>query len=172
MDSQQQPADAAGNNGNHPRELFRKFAAKTSTLAGSHWAFITAVLLIVAWAASGPLFGFSDTWQMIINTTTTIVTFLMVFLLQSTQNRDARAIHLKLDELIKKNKHARNRLVDLEEVADEEIEQLEEEFREFRARNAHAEARGDTLPITDPDGPQSTQPSAPSPDRAPRTAAR
>ncbi|GAB4212055.1 MAG: hypothetical protein OHK0022_47390 [Roseiflexaceae bacterium] len=89
-------------------ELFRKFANKTSDIVGSPWAFIAAVALIIGWAASGPLFGFSDTWQLVINTGTTIITFLMVFLIQNTQNRDARAIHLKLDELIRSVKGARN----------------------------------------------------------------
>ena len=121
-------------------ELFRKFAHKTSVVVGSPWAFITAVAIIIIWAATGPIFGFSDTWQLIINTGTTIVTFLMVFLIQNTQNRDAIAIHLKLDELIRGVKSARNSLVDLEELSDEELEQLQEEFRRLRERyGKHAE---------------------------------
>ncbi|HXV41849.1 MAG TPA: low affinity iron permease family protein [Anaerolineae bacterium] len=115
-------------------ELFRKFAHKTSVVVGSPWAFITAVAIIVIWAVTGPIFGFSDTWQLIINTGTTIVTFLMVFLIQNTQNRDAVAIHLKLDELIRGVKSARNSLVDLEDLSDEELEQLQQEFRRLRER--------------------------------------
>ncbi len=113
-------------------EFFRKFANKTSDVVGSPWAFIAAVSLIVGWAASGPLFGFSDTWQLVINTGTTIVTFLMVFLIQNTQNRDARAIHLKLDELIRSVKGARNSMVDLEDMSDEELARLHREFQRLR----------------------------------------
>ena len=115
-------------------ELFRKFAHKTSMDVGSPWAFITAVMIIVIWAVTGPIFGFSDTWQLVINTGTTIVTFLMVFLIQNTQNRDAIAIHLKLDELIRGMKSARNSLVDLEDLSDEELEQLQQEFQRLRER--------------------------------------
>lgn len=112
------------------KNLFWKFAQTTSRLLGSPWAFITALLVIAFWIISGPLFGYSDTWQLAINTGTTIVTFLMVFLIQNTQNRDAKTIHLKLDELIRANADARNRIIDLEDVADEEIKALQEEFRE------------------------------------------
>jgi low affinity Fe/Cu permease len=115
-------------------ELFRRFAHKTSIIVGSPWAFITAVLVIVVWAITGPIFQFSDTWQLVINTSTTIVTFLMVFLIQNTQNRDAKAIHLKLDELIRGVEKARNRLVDLEEMSDEELDALQKEFQAFRER--------------------------------------
>jgi low affinity Fe/Cu permease len=109
--------------------LFRKFAQAISHAVGSPWAFTIAVLIIVVWAATGPLFGFSDTWQLVINTGTTIITFLMVFLIQNTQNRDAKALHLKLDELLKGVKGARTGLVDLEELSDEELEELQREFR-------------------------------------------
>ncbi len=109
-------------------DFFRKFARKTSSGVGSPWAFTVAVLVIVVWASTGPLFHFSDTWQLVINTGTTIVTFLMVFLIQNTQNRDAVALHLKLDELIRALKGARNNLVDLEELSDEELEKLRLEF--------------------------------------------
>lgn len=115
-------------------EIFRKFAHITSHIVGSPWAFIAAVLVIVVWAASGPLFGYSDTWQLVINTGTTIITFLMVFLIQNTQNRDAKAIHLKLDELIKGVKGARNSLVDLEDLTDAELKELEEEFKTFHQK--------------------------------------
>jgi low affinity Fe/Cu permease len=115
-------------------ELFRKFAAKFSTIAGSPWAFITALIVLILWAISGPMFGFSDTWQLVINTGTTIVTFLMVFLIQNTQNRDAKAIHLKLDELIRSVKDARNSLVDLEDLSDEELDQLQQQFKRLREK--------------------------------------
>ncbi len=114
------------------QELFRKFASKTSRIVGSSWAFITAVLVIVVWAITGPIFHYSDTWQLIINTGTTIVTFLMVFLIQNTQNRDAKAIHLKLDELIRSMQGARNGMVDLEDLSDEELKRLQDEFQRMR----------------------------------------
>jgi low affinity Fe/Cu permease len=110
-------------------ELFRKFAAMTSHIAGSSWAFISAALIIIVWAASGPVFHYSDTWQLVINTSTTIITFLMVFLIQNTQNRDAKAIHLKLDEMIKATKGARNSMIDLDKLSDEQLKQLEESYK-------------------------------------------
>ena len=103
------------------RDHFRRFATRTSEAVGSPAAFILGLTLIVAWAVTGPLFGYSDTWQLVINTGTTIVTFLMVFLIQSTQNRDARAIHLKLDELLRGVKGARTAMVALENSTDEEL---------------------------------------------------
>jgi low affinity Fe/Cu permease len=115
-------------------ELFRRFAHKTSELAGTPWAFILAFGTIVVWATSGPIFKFSDTWQLVINTSTTIVTFLMVFLIQNTQNRDAKAIHLKLDELIRAVEGARNTLVDLEDMSDEELGKLQRQFEKLSAR--------------------------------------
>src|SRR6267142_6793711 len=102
-------------------ELFRKFAQKTSQAVGTSWAFILAVLIIVVWGATGPIFHYSDTWQLVINTGTTIITFLMVFLIQNTQNRDAKAFHLKLDELIRGVKGARTGLVNLEDLSDEDL---------------------------------------------------
>lgn len=101
-------------------DAFRVFAHRSSVILGSAWAFAGAVLVIVVWLLTGPTFHFSDTWQLIINTATTIITFLMVFLIQNTQNRDAKAVHLKLDELIRAIKDARNELVDLEDLSDEE----------------------------------------------------
>src|SRR5205809_6193630 len=100
-------------------DLFRKFAHRISQSFGSPWAFVVAVLIIIVWAATGPIFKYSDTWQLDINTGTTIITFLMVFLIQNTQNRDAKSIHLKLDELIKGVRVARTKLVDLEDLSDE-----------------------------------------------------
>ena len=115
--------------------LFRKFANKTSEVTGSPWAFITATAIIVVWAISGPIFGFSDTWQLVINTSTTIITFLMVFLIQNTQNRDAKAIHLKLDELLRAVEGARTGMVDLEDCTDEELKHLQSQFERLRASN-------------------------------------
>jgi low affinity Fe/Cu permease len=117
-------------------EAFRKFARSASNVLGSPWAFVLAALVIVVWAASGPLFGFSATWQLVINTSTTIVTFLMVFIIQNTQNRDSRALHLKLDELIEAVGAARDELVDIEDATDEELAKREEEYREVRQRLA------------------------------------
>jgi low affinity Fe/Cu permease len=113
-------------------EIFHKFAFKVSKLVGSPWMFVGALALIAVWGMTGPLFHFSDTWQLVINTGTTIITFLMVFLIQNTQNRDAEAIHLKLDELIRAVAQARTSLVDLEELSDEELEHLHEEFRRLQ----------------------------------------
>lgn len=115
-------------------ELFRKFAQKAAEALGTPWAFIGALTIIIAWILSGPIFGFSDTWQLIINTGTTIMTFLMVFLIQNTQNRDAKAMHLKLDELIHAIKEARNSLIDLEDLSDEELKHLHEDFQKLRER--------------------------------------
>jgi low affinity Fe/Cu permease len=115
-------------------DAFRVFARRSSVVLGSAWAFGGAVLVIFVWLVTGPTFHFSDTWQLIINTATTIVTFLMVFLIQNTQNRDAKAAHLKLDELIRAIKDARNELVDLEDLSDEELQKLEAQFRRMRQR--------------------------------------
>jgi low affinity Fe/Cu permease len=112
--------------------VFHSFAHRAAEAVGSPWAFLIATLVIVLWACAGPFFGFSDTWQLVINTGTTIVTFLIVFLIQNTQNRDADAVQLKLDELIRSVHGARNRLVDLEEMSDEELRELREEFRRVR----------------------------------------
>lgn len=109
-------------------------SAKISYLAGTHWAFLLAILVIGTWLITGPAFGFSDTWQLVINTGTTIVTFLMVFLIQNTQNRNSKAVHLKLDELLKGIKGARNSLVNIEELPDEALEELQEEFRKLKSR--------------------------------------
>ncbi len=108
---------------------FRILASRTSGIVGNAWSFLGAVLAIAIWAALGPVFGFSDTWQLVINTGTTIVTFLIVFLIQNTQNRDAKAIHLKLDELIFAVKGARNNLIDLEDLSDEQLAKMEKHFK-------------------------------------------
>src|SRR6266536_5759143 len=130
-------------------ELFRKFAHTVSAIVGSSWAFILAVAIVVVWAATGPLFRFSDTWQLVINTGTTIITFLMVFLIQNTQNRDAKAIHLKLDELIKGVGGARTHLVNLENLSDDELASLEEEFTRLRARHEKAVAKENPQPTAE-----------------------
>ena len=113
---------------------FSDAARRASCLLGSPAAFTSACAVVVLWAVLGPVFGFSDTWQLVINTGTTIVTFLMVFLVQSTQNRDARALHLKLDELLRSGEVARNRLINLENCTDEEIDQIERQFQALRRR--------------------------------------
>jgi low affinity Fe/Cu permease len=127
-------------------DIFRKFSQKTSEIMGSPGSFITALILLLIWAVSGPIFGFSDTWQLVINTTTTIITFLMVFLIQNTQNRDAKAIHLKLDELIRSMHGARNTLVNLEELSDAELEQVHNQFRRMSEQYSKiAETVADTV---------------------------
>jgi low affinity Fe/Cu permease len=137
---------------------FRRFAARTSELSGTAAAFLLAVALIIVWAATGPIFHFSDTWQLVINTSTTIITFLMVFVIQNTQNRDAKAIHLKLDELLKGVKGARTQFVDLEDMSDEEIEQLRKEFKHLREkieqrRGQVSQQSSHRPPEADPDEP-------------------
>lgn len=111
--------------------LFRRFARATSNGIGSPIAFVLAVVVVIAWAISGPFFGYSETWQLVINTGTTIVTFLVVFMIQNTQNRDSRALHLKLDELIRVMRKARNELVDIEDKADEVLDKYQAEFKEL-----------------------------------------
>jgi low affinity Fe/Cu permease len=124
-------------------DLFRKFAHKTSEIVGSPWAFILAAGVIVVWAITGPIFHFSDTWQLVINTGTTIITFLMVFLIQNTQNRDATAIHLKLDELIRGVKGARTGMVALEDLNDEQLAKLKREFDRLHQRAGDEGGEGD-----------------------------
>ena len=116
--------------------MFRRFAHAVSTAVGRSYAFFIACAIIIAWAASGPFFHYSDTWQLVINTGTTIVTFLMVFLIQATQNRDGKALQLKLDELIRAQRKARNVFADLEHATEAELKEFEEEFRQLR-RGGH-----------------------------------
>jgi low affinity Fe/Cu permease len=111
--------------------MFRKLAHFTSEVIGSPLAFFLAVVVVLSWAFSGQFFGYSDTWQLVINTGTTIMTFLMIFLVQNTQNRDARAIHLKLDELIRSLEEARNDLLDIEDEPDQRLSDLHKEFTEL-----------------------------------------
>ncbi len=120
---------------------FLRFASAISRVVGTYRAFAVAVALIVLWAALGPVFHFSDSWQLVINTLTTVVTFAMVFLIQATQNHELRALHLKLDELIRSQRKARNVFADLQHATEEEMEELEREFRRLRARS-HAREDG------------------------------
>jgi low affinity Fe/Cu permease len=119
---------------------FRKLAQTVANLVGSPYAFSAALTVVALWGLSGPVFGFSDTWQLVINTATTIVTFLMVFLIQNTQNRDSKALHIKLDELIVMTKGADNAFADLEGLSDDQLQQLEGRFRELAARSAPPDA--------------------------------
>ncbi|HEY2625851.1 MAG TPA: low affinity iron permease family protein [Candidatus Udaeobacter sp.] len=118
-------------------DVFRVFARKSSVALGSAWTFAAAILIVMAWALTGARFHYSDTWQLIINTGTTIVTFLMVFLIQNTQNRDAKSVHLKLDEVIRAVKGARNELVSLQELSDEDLTKLEQQFQRVRKNAEH-----------------------------------
>jgi len=119
-------------------EAFRKFSHRISELMGSAWAFIIAMCAVIIWAIFGPIFNFSNTWQLFINTMTTVLTFLMVFLIQNTQNRDARATHLKLDELIHSVTKAHNNMIHIEDLSDEELDRLGQKFEKYKV---HADAR-------------------------------
>lgn len=127
------------------KNLFERFANWAASFAGSAGAFMTASLLVVVWAATGPFFRFSETWQMIINTGTTIVTFLMVFLIQKAQNKDSKAIQIKLNELVAAYKHANNRIVDIEDLTEEEIDQLHK-FYEILGNFFKKDLRSDKTP--------------------------
>jgi low affinity Fe/Cu permease len=143
------------NSSEHPREQpippvpetkeqqkfsFSKFAADIAYWSGTSGAFVWALAGIVLWGATGPHFHYSDTWQLVVNTSTTIITFLMVFLIQNTQNRDTRAINLKLDEIIRSHKHARNELIDIEKLNDKELEELAQHYEKIRAACDEREA--------------------------------
>lgn len=121
-------------------EFFRRFAHRVSDATGRPWAFILAITVIAIWALTGPIFQFSDTWQLVINTGTTIITFLMVFLIQNTQNRDSKALHLKLDEIIRSLENARNNMIEVEDLSDNDLAQVQDEFRLLSA-----EARDDPM---------------------------
>lgn len=116
--------------------FFTRFARWAANITGRPVTFIVAVTVLIVWAVSGPLFGFSDTWQLVINTGTTIITFLMVFLIQNTQNRDTEALQIKLDELIRANKLARNAVLDLEEMDEKQLNAIREEYLSL-AKSAH-----------------------------------
>ena len=122
-----------------PLSGYRWFARLVSRASGRPLAFSTALLAVLIWLATGPLFGFSDTWQLVINTATTIITFLMVFVIQNTQNRDTEALQIKLDELIRATRGAHNTLLDLEEMAEQQLDQLHERYQAL-ARLARAQS--------------------------------
>jgi len=121
--------------------LFTRFAKIASSIAGKPATFIAAVFIIIGWAVTGPLFGFSDTWQLVINTGTTIITFLMVFLIQNTQNRDTEALQIKLDEIIRSLKGARNEVLDLEDLDEKQLDQIRKEYQDL-AEHARDHLKG------------------------------
>ena len=123
-------------------DWFGRFAASTSGWLGSKWGFSGAALLVVAWAVSGPIFHYSDGWQLVINTGTNIITFIMVFLIQNTQNRDARAINLKLNEVIRSIDKAGNHMIDIENLSDLELDELQARYEKVRAAYLARDARG------------------------------
>ncbi|MDB5033495.1 MAG: putative small integral rane protein [Chlorobi bacterium] len=127
-------AEQSGSTAHTMREAFRKVAAATSDIVGSAWSFIASIVIILVWAVTGPMFQYSDTWQLVINTGTTIITFLMVFLIQNTQNRDSKVIHLKLDELLRAMKHARTNFAQLGHLSDDDLQRYEQEFLELCQR--------------------------------------
>jgi low affinity Fe/Cu permease len=132
-------------------DAFRIFARRSSRVLGSAWAFAGAIVILIVWGLTGPMFHYSDTWQLIINTGTTIVTFLMVFLIQNTQNRDAKAIQLKLDELIRALRGARNQLINVENLSDEDLTSLEKQFQRVRKQ---AERNGNNPGRVEPSEPR------------------
>src|SRR5436190_21827189 len=121
-----------GKNGTNTEKGFHVFATQAANWVGNKWAFLAALLVIALWLVSGPYFHYSDTWQLIINTGTTVVTFLVVFLIQNTQNRDARASHLKLDEIIKSIDQAQNEMIDIEHLSDDEHQRLGDKYQKVR----------------------------------------
>lgn len=116
-------------------DFFRRFAGKISHLTGNVWVFVLALVLISTWLMTGPLFNFSNTWQLMINTFTTVVTFLMVFIIQNTQNRDNKALHLKLDELLRAVRGAKLGLVDVDEFTDEELDKIQDKFKKLERQS-------------------------------------
>jgi low affinity Fe/Cu permease len=144
------PSEEASMRPTKSRSFFTRFAKWTARITGKPQTFLIAATIVLVWAISGPFFGFSDTWQLVINTGTTIVTFLMVFLIQSTQNRDTEAMQVKLDELIRVMKNAQTALLDLEELEDDELDRIYAEYRALaqeardRLRSARREPRGAT----------------------------
>lgn len=115
-------------------QIFHKFASKSAEAVGSPMSFIVALLIVIGWAVVGPLYNYSDTWQLVINTGTTIITFLMVFLIQNTQNRDTKMIQIKIDELIRAVANARNQLLNLENLTDDDLLSLQKEFERLGKR--------------------------------------
>ncbi len=121
---------------------FGKLSGKSARVVGSPLAFAIAVISLILWAASGPVFHYSDTWQLVINTVTTIITFLIVFLIQNTQNRDARAIHLKLDEVIRSIRAAHNEMIDIEDLSDEQLEQIASRYEDLKNSEDRRQHKG------------------------------
>ncbi len=134
--------DEKEQNGSKKKGLFLRFAQAAANFTGSSWAFITACMVVLIWAVSGPIFAFSDTWQLVINTGTTIITFLMVFLIQNTQNRDTRAMQLKLDELIRVTKGAQLEMLDLEELDEKELIEINNTYEELACKARKDNHRG------------------------------
>jgi low affinity Fe/Cu permease len=128
-------ASASSTSHHHP-DIFTRFATWTSQITGGRWAFLTAIGVIVVWAVSGPYFGFSETWQLVVNTGTTIVTFLMVFLIQNAQNRESKALHLKLDEVIRALRHADNQMIDIEEMTEDQLDDLHARYMKLAGTTA------------------------------------
>jgi low affinity Fe/Cu permease len=128
----------------HVREWFGKAAMTATQASGSVWAFAVAITVILVWGITGPLFHFSDTWQLVINTGTTIVTFLMVFLIQHSQNRDTKALHIKLNELIAAVEGASNQLIDVEDLSETQLDRLSERFQKLAnaVRDMHGQSKG------------------------------
>ncbi|MCA1812870.1 MAG: low affinity iron permease family protein [Halobacteriales archaeon] len=142
-DERSEAAAHRGHKGHeHPlQDFFSRFATRAATAAGSFWAFIIAFAVIVLWLVTGPMFGWSDTWQLVINTATTIVTFLMVFLIQHAQNRDTRILHIKLNELIAAMEGASNELIDLEEAEEGELKEVQQRMQRLAKEAVGGEAR-------------------------------
>jgi len=132
------------------KDWFGHFAASASTCLGSRWAFATAIAIILVWGITGPIYHYSDTWQLLINTGTTIVTFLMVFLIQNTQNRDARAINLKLDELIHSIATAKNQMINIEHLSDEDLDMIAEKYKLIQSEPDAPPQTEDTKETTAP----------------------
>ena len=122
----------ANSKGGGAVDHFRTLASQASYVVGTKWAFLLAIILIALWAVLGPFFHYSDTWQLVVNQLQATITFLMVFLIQNTQNRDARAIHLKLDEIIRSITLAHNEMIDIEKLSDEELQQMADRFEKIR----------------------------------------
>ena len=151
------------------REGFSQFSRTTAEVAGGPWAFAIAFAVILAWAVTGPFFGFSDTWQLVINTGTTIVTFLMVFLIQHSQNKDTQVLQLKLDELLAANERASNRLIGLEDLTEAEVERLQIKFQHLAAALEDEGKRRGAHSVADDREPDQAQRRGVNPGRASRS---
>jgi low affinity Fe/Cu permease len=127
------PENPSSNSSGGLGARFTHFSKHAASATGSPWSFIIALAAIIIWGALGPQYHYSDTWQLVINTATTIVTFLMVFIIQNTQNRDTKAIHLKLDEIIRSHRQSKNAMIDIEKLSDEELERLAKQYEAIRA---------------------------------------